>query len=239
MKIGELTSALHPGTKGESCDDYIIAPLVSALCFTFEKDAYYKVRAHAGLSLMLLWKNTLDGSLHEHVIFSAAPAVIFFSAMIIKASVAFLSTDAKAFNENGSSEAQQHITICFFTAILLFLHHAVYSLLALGTSMEAIGRSNLLLVEQILVTGSPVVQHFSNALHFAKEAQIAALSVTRGAQTHKRCPLRGLARLVDQPVCFILPYLTLLTFRPRSPSLNATPLWTSSTSTSPSLPCCK
>ncbi len=199
---------------------YITTPLVTALTSTFADDKYFKVRAHAGLSLMLLFENTLDGSLSEDKLSSMKPAKLLpmlqFSGPIIEACMAFLSTDPRLLIDNGTTEAQQHITICFLIGSLLLLHCAIYSLSARGNEQA---RKNLKLIGDGL-DDSNLAENLSNSWQYAKDAKLAAFSVTRGAKSKRGSAnmLYGLARLADQPVSEWIPLHRL--FRPRYPSLN-------------------
>lgn len=127
----------------QPAEENTLFSLVSALCKALLVDPYFKVKVHAALSLLLLFGDTLNGSLidsvhdghSEHHSFPALP----FCDSIMTSLTALLSTD---FSTRSSEEGcvvvsglnrneSQHRTACLFLCSLLLLRTAIYSLVAL------------------------------------------------------------------------------------------------------------
>ena len=152
------------------------AHLVAALCEAFSTDAYFKVRAHAGLSLLLL---------------ADRPATAVQQPILL-ASLAFLcaaSRQQAALAACSSLDSTHHLVLCFHLALRLLLRVATVAL-------NSTDLASVELIVRAVQTNAVLAENLANCLSYAEEAKVAASVVVKAA----RCEGGGLARVPHQPM---------------------------------------
>ncbi|VDL27336.1 unnamed protein product [Hymenolepis diminuta] len=153
--------------------------ILKVLSEKFTSDPYFKVRAHAGMTILLLFSDQYPQPNSQEI------------SLILSTTLKFLSADDQQDSGSGNIyNATHHVQFCFHIAIKLLLKCAVQALKSNSQSdLESILRA---------LDESPVLnKNLSSSLYFAKEAKIAAFAVMKAA----RCGLKGggLDRVPDQP----------------------------------------
>ncbi|KAL5105749.1 hypothetical protein TcWFU_003794 [Taenia crassiceps] len=157
--------------------------LVEALCEAFNTDPYFKVRAYAGLSLLL---QLLRGPGTQQ------------TSSIIGCSLRFLSTDLRYyFTKPVAADALQYQVICPYIAGRLLLQVGILSLQGLQQNWEE-GLLNLNRIAEELERNEALKENLKNSWQYAKDAKVAATAVVKG--NAGGVTRGGLARMPKQPM---------------------------------------
>nr|CDS24352.1 hypothetical protein EgrG_000319200 [Echinococcus granulosus] len=157
--------------------------LVDVLCKAFNTDPYFKVRAYAGLSLLL---QLLCG-----------PSIQQTSS-ILNCSLQFLSTDLRHyFTKPVAADALQYQVVCPYIAGRLLLQAGILSLRGLGQDLKE-GLRNLNRIVEELEENEALSENLKNSWQYAKDAKVAAPVVVKG--NAGGITGGGLARMPKQPM---------------------------------------
>ncbi|VDM20091.1 unnamed protein product [Hydatigera taeniaeformis] len=157
--------------------------LVEALCVAFTTDPYFKVRAYAGLSLLLQLLRV--------------PSIRQTSS-ILDCCLQFLSIDLKHyFTKLVAADALQYQVVCPYIAERLLLQAGVLSMRALQQNWTE-GLRNLNRIVEELEGNETLCENLKNSLKYAKDAKVAATAVVK--ENADEMARGGLARVPKHPM---------------------------------------
>ncbi|VDK22739.1 unnamed protein product [Taenia asiatica] len=157
--------------------------LVEALCEAFNTDPYFKVRAYAGLSLLL--QLLRDPGIQQ-------------TSSILSCSLQFLSTDLRHyFTKPVAADALQYQVVCPYIAGRLLLQAGILSLQGLQRNWEE-GLINLNRIVEELERNEALSENLKNSWQYAKDAKVAATTVVK--RNASGVTGGGLARMPKQPM---------------------------------------
>nr|CDS28138.1 conserved hypothetical protein [Hymenolepis microstoma] len=153
--------------------------ILKILCERFVKDPYFKVRAHAGMTILLLFSNQYPQPNPQEI------------TLILSTALTFLSSDDQQDSVSGNIyNATHHVQFCYHIAIQLLLKCAVRAL-------QDNSQSDLVSIMKALDESQVLNKNLGSGLYFAKEAKIAAFAVMKAARQGLKGG--GLDRVPDQP----------------------------------------
>ncbi|VDO03376.1 unnamed protein product [Rodentolepis nana] len=144
----------------------------------FVKDPYFKVRAHAGMTMLLPFSNQYPQPNSQEI------------SLILSTALNFLSSDDQQDSVSGNIyNATHHVQFCYHIAIKLLLKCTVRVL-------QDNSQLDLMSIMRALDESQVLNKNLSSSLYFAKEAKISAFAVMKAARHGLKGG--GLDRVPDQ-----------------------------------------